>query len=185
MKTLCVLIATLTLAWLGLEVENKIHYRLSRDKPMFFSASPSTVLSTAPAKPKPVFDAFMPVAPPADHPPLHFMAGGDLWTIAYPPQEYFEKRDCGAFSRFDDRVVGLNRSRGSVQNRVDLVHELMHIALRNRGGKMSRIEHPSQFGGWSEESDEWITPIANGFGLILQDNPGLSKWIFKLPGIAE
>lgn len=192
----------LVTAWLGLSVEQQVHYIRGR----FASASYGTVtlagnsslpcsgyshierrgnttVSTCSKEPPELQGSTEYVAPPADHPPLHIICGEYGYDVWYAPHQYFENRGVGAYSNANRRLIVLDRQADALKVRENVVHELMHLALANGGGKMQfAIGQPGLVDSEKVEEEGFIHAIAPQLRDCLVDNPELLKWLSKAGG---
>jgi hypothetical protein len=178
---LCLTILTLWSAILAIELIEKIHYL-----PSYFRASTSP-LSVTP------YVAFSPynnntagsasvadetteeVPAPKDHPPLQIICGAHIFRVVYAPHDWLirKRKPAYAMTEMDKELIILDRQRDAIQVREDVLHELIHIAIWESGGKSPVM--PS-------EEESYVKPIAPPLRDILADNPKLVVWLTKAGG---
>ena len=86
-----------------------------------------------------------------------------------------------AFSDHDKLIIGLNPERADDANRVSLLHELLHCALRHSGACVNTYadvvyEARDRVGGLTVE-EFGVAAIAGPLLSCLRDNPGLVAYL--------
>jgi hypothetical protein len=112
------------------------------------------------------------VPTPRDHPPLRILIGDGVYSVVYAPHDWLQANHAYAMSDPDQHLIILDRHRNAFEVRQDLVHELLHIALRTGGGKRS-------YGDVVPDEEKFIQPMADPLLNSLTDNPELVKWLMK------
>ena len=170
--TLALVLWTATLA---IELVEKLHYL-----PSYLHSSNTGVLlvgsATISNNAAFVADEETDTVPaPHDHPPLRIICGAHIFRVVYASHDWMmrKKQPAYAMSQMDKELIILDRQRTAVEVREDVLHELMHIALWEAGGKLS---------GLATEEESFIKPAAPSLRDILADNPQLVKWLTKAGG---
>lgn len=112
------------------------------------------------------------IRPPRDHPPLKIVAGQYLYTVHYTTHAYMSHNGVAAYTDVAAHQIWLQRE-PHADTRETVIHELLHVALREAGGPQRGDDH----GDILTEGHDVINPAAPGFAEILEDNPRLTAWL--------
>jgi hypothetical protein len=169
-------LTTLTLwtATLGIELAEKIHYLPTYFRTSNLKSQPE-VISVVHDNAFIADDSTDPVPVPIDHPPLKIICGAHIFRVVYASHDWMirKKNPAYASSIMEKELIVLDRQRNSIEVREDVLHELMHIALWEAGGK--DINAPN-------EEEAYVKAAAPTLRDILADNPLLVKWLVKAGG---
>jgi hypothetical protein len=167
-----VLLGLMFVAHEALEVGSQVYYirELWKTGPSFSSVSTGAPHYSLPNPKEDVCTTgALPVPAPKGGPPEKIQVGQSVYQIMYAEHTWLSHCNALALTDLEHNYIVLDRTRGLQGVREDVLHELMHIALIENGGRKPRT--------YNNPDDDFIKPTAPALRDILIDNPSLVKWL--------